>query len=375
MTEQLKYQIAITLVPGIGDVLAKNLIAYCGSAEAVFSEKKHKLKKIPGVGEMLAGTLQNKTIMNEVLERANHEIKFIEKENIIPLFFTDQNYPKRLKQCDDGPVMLYTKGKMNLNAERIISIVGSRRHTAYGRKICEQMIADFVPYNILVVSGLAYGIDICAHRASLKNNIPTAAVLAHGLEKIYPSDHSSTASEMLNNGGLITEFISNTQMNPEYFPRRNRIVAGLSDAVIVVEAAAKSGALITANIANSYNRDVFAVPGKVDDVLSEGCNYLIKLNKAALIRSAEDVIYFLMWEKQQQGQNNKHALQQQLFVKLSPEEEIIVNVLKEKGNIHIDALCFDAKFTTSKTATLLLNLEFSGLVKSLPGKMYSLVNR
>ena len=282
-SSSLIYNIGVTLLPGVGSKTAKNLIAYCGSSEAVFSEKKSRLEKIPGIGSLLVETISNSDIQKDALERAEKEILFIEKENIVPLFFTEDGFPKRLKECADSPVLLYTKGAMHLNAERIISIVGSRKSTAYGKKICEQVVDAFAPYNILILSGLAYGIDICAHRASLKNNLSTVGVLAHGLDNLYPAEHYNTSEKMLEKGGLVSEFMSQTKMNPEYFPRRNRIVAGMADATVVIEATVKSGALITAEIANSYDRDVFAVPGRLDDASSDGCNLLIKANKAMLI--------------------------------------------------------------------------------------------
>ena len=355
----------------MGDVTAKNLIAYCGSAEAVFKERKSRLEKIPGIGSITAEALTNEYAIQTALKRAEEEIKFIEKDEIIPLFFTDSEYPARLKQRDDGPVMLYSKGNINLNAERIVSIVGSRRATVYGKKICEQIVDALAPYNTLIISGLAYGIDITAHRAALKNNLPTVGVLAHGLDLVYPSEHTNTAKKMIESGGLISEFMSDTKMNPEYFPRRNRIVAGISEATIVIEATIKSGALITAQIANSYDRDVFAVPGRLDDSSSEGCNLLIKANKAMLIQSAEDVIKALSWDVETK---KPRQTQPKLFSDLSGEEELIVNLLKEKKGIHIDELSIASKLSMGKTASLLLNLEFSGVIKSLPGKVYELNN-
>jgi len=267
--------------------------------------------------------------------------------------------------------MLYTKGTMNLNAAHVISMVGSRACTEYGLKICEKIVADLSSYDVLVVSGLAYGIDICAHRSALKNNLATVGVLAHGLDNLYPSEHYNTSEKMLNNGGLISEFMSNTKMTPEYFPRRNRIVAGMADATIVIEASVKSGALITAEIANSYDRDVFAVPGNWGSSTSEGCNLLIKANKAMLIQSAEDVIRAMSWDAESK---KTKRVQQDLFSNLSLDEEVIVNLLKEKEKIHIDDLCLVSKLSMNKASALLLNLEFSGVIKSLPGKMYVLNN-
>lgn len=315
--------------------------------------------------------ISNGEIQSDALKRAEEEIKFIEKEKITALFFTEKIFPFRLKQCEDAPVLLYYKGSADLNAQKIISIVGTRNATNYGKKITEKIIEELSPFSPLIISGLAYGIDICAHRASLKNNLPTIAVLAHGLDLLYPGDHANTAKQMCEQGGLLTEFISKTEMLPEFFPRRNRIVAGLADATIVIESKKSGGSLITADIANSYNREVFAVPGRLDELSSEGCNLLIKANKAMLIQSAEDVIKTLNWDVETKKEKK---IQQELFKNLSGEEELIVNLLKEKKGIHIDELSIASNLPMSKTATLLLNLEFSGVVKSLPGKIFELNN-
>lgn len=364
MDESLKYKIAISLIPNIGDVLAKRLVSHCGSVEAVFSENKIALEKIPGIGESYAKSVLNQKVFN----RVDEEIKFIEKNKITPLFYLDKEYPKRLTHCEDSPVLLYFKGKANLNSEKVISIVGTREATDYGKQLCEKLIADLVQYNPIIVSGLAYGIDVCAHKAAMDNNLTTVCGLGHGLDKIYPAIHKSTAEKMLENGGWLSDFTSGVAPDRENFPRRNRIVAGMSDATIVVESKAGGGSLITADIANSYNRDVFAFPGRVNDDCSLGCNNLIKQNKAALIQSAADLIYILGWE-----QKIKNApIQKQLFVELKPDEEILVNLLKEKDSVNVDDICLFAKMPMSKVSSLLLTLEFSGIVKSLPGKRYRL---
>jgi DNA processing protein len=365
MGESLKYKIALSLIPTIGDILAKRVVAYCGGVNAVFEEKKSILEKIPGIGDFHAKAIRNQT----VFARAEEEIKFIEKNEITPLFYLDEAYPKRLTHCEDSPVMLYFKGKTDFNSEKIISIVGTREATEYGKKVCENLIADLAIHNPIIVSGLAYGIDICAHKAALDNNLSTVCGLAHGLDKIYPSLHANTANKMLENGGWLTDFTSKTSPDRENFPRRNRIVAGISDATIVIESKAGGGSLITADIANSYNRDVFAFPGRIDDVCSVGCNNLIKQNKAALIQSAADIIYIMGWEK---TKTKNAPVQKKLFIELSNDEEILVNVLKEKDSINIDDLCLVCKLPMSKVSGLLLTLEFSGVVKSLPGKMYRL---
>lgn len=363
MNSDLKYQIALTRIPNVGDILAKKLVAYCGGVEAVFTENKKALLGIPGVGEHVAKSV----ISHKVFDRVEEEIKFIEKNNIQPLFYLDEKFPKRLTHCADSPVMLYFKGEADFNAEKIIAVVGTRDNTKYGQDITEKFIADLKGQNIIVVSGLAYGIDILAHRACVKEAIPTIGVLAHGLDDIYPGVHASTANKMLENGGLLTEFLSNTNPDKENFPKRNRIVAGMVDAVVVIESKKDGGSLITADIACSYSRDVFAFPGRVNDVTSEGCNYYIKQNKAGLITSAKDMLLAMRWEED----TKKKPVQRQLFVSLTPEEEVLVDQLKN-GAQHIDELCVNAKFSMSKVSSLLLNLEFSGVVKSLPGKKYQL---
>jgi len=369
VSNPLLYNIGITLLPGVGNITAKNLIAYCGSAEGVFKAKKSHLEKIPGIGTILIEVISNGDIQKDALKRAEEEIEFLEKEKIKAIFYTEEIYPFKLKQCDDGPVLLYYKGNADLNAQKVISIVGTRAATDYGKEVTQKLVEDLSIYSPLIVSGLALGIDICAHKAALKNNLQTVGVLAHGLEKIYPDLNISTAQQMVKQGGLLTEFISETEMLPEYFPRRNRIVAGLANATIVIESKKSGGSLITAEIANSYDRDVFAVPGRINDTSSEGCNLLIKANKAMLIQSAEDVVKALNWDVESKKQKQT---QQELFALLSAEEETLVNILRQKEKAHVDDISSASGLPMSKTAALLLNLEFSGAIKSLPGKMYVL---
>ena len=276
---KLIYQIGLTLIRGIGDVNGKKLVAYCGSPEAIFKESTSALLKIPGIGKSTVNSIKSQ----KVLDRAESEIEFINKFKIKPLFYTDPDYPARLLNCEDNPLMLYYKGNADVNSQRVIAIVGTRRATNYGKSRCEEIIDDLKNRNVLVVSGLAYGIDSCAHRSSLEFGMNTIGVLGHGLDRIYPAHNRKLAEKMINQGGLLTEFFSNTNPDRENFPKRNRIVAGMSDAVLVIESAEKGGALITADIANSYNRDVFAFPGNINSKYSEGCNRLIKSHKAALI--------------------------------------------------------------------------------------------
>lgn len=368
MEKQLLYNIAITCLPNTGNITAKKLVAYCGSAENAFSEKKAALEKIPGIGKINAQHIfSNK---KAALERAEKEVKWIEKSNIHPIFYLDKAYPKRLSHCEDGPVMLYTKGNMDLNTSKIISIVGTRKATDYGKEYCEKIIADLVPHQPLIVSGLAFGIDICAHKAAMQHQLPTVATLAHGLDRIYPSQHSVVAKQMEENGGLITEFMHETNPDRENFPKRNRIVAGIADLTLVIESSKKGGSLITADLANQYNRDVFALPGRLNDEYSEGCNWLIKTNKAALIQSAKDIEYIMGWET---AATQKAMQQTQLFVELSDDEKMVTQILSSTDKMPIDSIALKSSLPMSKTAALLLNLEFNGIVKSYPGKMYKLV--
>jgi len=361
----LLYQIGITLISGIGDINAKKLIAYCGGAEAVFKEKKNALTKIPGIGTSTV----NSIISQKVLKRAEEEIAFIQRYNITPLYFTEEEYPQRLKHCIDGPILLYYKGNADLNKPRVIGVVGTRSASEYGKETGNKIIEELAELDVIVISGLAYGIDTIAHKAALANNLKTVGVLAHGLDRIYPVANKSLAEKIILNGGLITDFLSKTNPDRENFPKRNRIIAGLVDALIVVESAIKGGALITANIANSYDRDVFAFPGKISDKYSEGCNFLIKTNKAALIQSGKDISYIMQWDYR----SKKTSRQQKLFVELDPDEKMIVEILKKSEVCSIDYIVLQSKLSSSKIASILLNLEFKGVVKNLPGKMYKVL--
>ncbi len=362
----LLHKIAITLIPNIGEIRAKNLIAYCGGLENVFNEKKEKLAKIPGIGSIAANSFSN---LKDVFKRAEEEIVFIEKHKITPLFYLDKEYPFRLKQCADSPLMLYYRGNADLNNSKILSIVGTRTATDYGKSITKKIVNGLSDLDILIVSGLAYGIDICAHKASMQNNLKTVGVLGHGLDRIYPDLHRGTAKKMLDCGGLLTKFMSKTKPDKMNFPERNAIIAGLADAVVIIESKMKGGALITGEIANSYSRDVFAVPGKVGDKCSEGCNYFIKANKAGLVENADDIKYFMSWDSPVKKEKQKPA---ELFRVLTADEQIIVDILKENKESSIDYLCNNTQFSTSKIAELLLNLEFAGIIKSNPGKIYQL---
>jgi DNA processing protein len=365
----LPYQIGIDMIPKIGSINAKRLIAYCGGVEAVFKQSKKALEKVPGIGPVLA----NEIAKQNILDRAKREVEFVEKHSINAHFYLDPDYPNRLRQCDDGPIVIFVKSKepIDFNQRKTISVVGTRSITEYGKAICEEIIENLVKngHSPIIISGLAYGVDVCAHKSALKNSIPTIAVLGHGLDKMYPTVHRNVAKDIFSHGALVTDFPSLTPFDRNNFIKRNRIIAGLSDATLVIESAEQGGSLITADIAHSYNREVLAIPGPVNSKYSKGCNLLIKTNKAALVESAEDIEFQLGWES---IKVSKEQSQLTLFPQLSPEETQILNVIKEHGQEVIDVICFKTKMPVSKVSSLLLNLEFAGLVKCRPGKVFAL---
>jgi DNA processing protein len=365
--DSLLYRVALSMVPGIGGVLARNLVAYVGSVEGIFREPVHKLVKIPGIGEVNAHRIRE----SGILSRAAEELQYIEKNGISAIFYLDDNFPRRFRNCPDAPVLFYYKGTANLDAARVISIVGTRNATDYGRQMCDELLKELSArgYDLLVVSGLAYGIDIQAHKSSLKYNLPTVGVLGHGLDKLYPSEHVRTAKAMLEKGGLMSDFPSKTKIDPPNFIRRNRLIAGLSDAVVVVESGEKGGALITADIGASYDRDVCAFPGRAGDIYSRGCNQLIKKNIAALIENAADLEYVLGWED---PRNKGVPVQQQLFVELTGDQQNVVDQLKKEEKIDIDNLASELEMPVRKLSSLLLELEFKGVVTALPGNQYKI---
>ncbi|MFO8068248.1 MAG: DNA-processing protein DprA [Bacteroidales bacterium] len=363
--ENRLYKLALYLLPGVGSVNAKKLVSYCGGIEAVFKEKKNALVKIPGIGSGLANNIYNQ----KVFERAEQELNFIEKNKIRMYFYLDNDYPSRLKHCSDAPVLLFYKGNADMNSQKVVSIVGTRNATDYGKAKVKELVEGFSKYKTLIVSGLAYGIDIAAHKACLNKEIPTIGVLGHGLDKIYPPLHGKIARKMLDCGGLLSEFLSESKPDRENFPRRNRIIAGMSDLVVVVEAAERGGALITAHIANSYYRDVFAVPGRSTDTYSRGCNRLIKTHKANMAENISDIEYIMRWDVK-----NEKEIQRQMFVELDIDEKKMISLLKENNNAEIDFIIAKSGLTPSKASSILLNLEFKGLVRSLPGKIFKAVS-
>jgi len=364
MDRQKIYEIALTLVPGVGDINGKKLVAYCGGAEAVFCESRKALSRIPGIGEHTVNSIASQKTML----RAETEMFFIEKNDVKPLFYLDHDYPKRLQHCHDSPMMLYYKGNADLNVAKSVGIVGTRNITEYGKQVIEKIVEEFSSDNILIVSGLAYGVDSMAHKSALKYNLATVGVLGHGLQIIYPADNYKLAHNMLARGGILTEFLSDTKPDRENFPKRNRIVAGMIDCLIVVESAMKGGAMITAEIANSYDREVFAIPGRVGDTYSEGCNYLIRTNKANLMLSATDLNYIMRWDHDAKVVSK----QLRMFRDFSDDEKKILDVFGKDTVVHIDQIIVGTELTPTKIASVLLSLEFDGVVTALPGKRYQI---
>lgn len=363
--DEIIHFLALQKAKGIGDLNAKKLLKNCGSAQAVFKEKQQNLLKIDGIGAFKLKGLKEK----KLLEKATKEFDFIQKNNIKLTTFIDDDYPENLKHCADSPILFFQKGNINFKQQHIISIVGTRNMTNYGKSVLEKLIEEIKKYNPLIVSGLAYGVDVFAHQLAIKNNLQTVAVLAHGLNTIYPSRHHKEALKMQENGGILSDFWSDSNPDRENFIKRNRIVAGLSQATIVIESAAKGGSLITADIASSYNRDVFALPGRVTDLYSKGCNNLIKTNKAAILTSAKDLAYLLNWETD----FKEKPIQKQLFVEFDETEELIYNYLLKEGKQSLDVIALHCNLPIYKISSVLLNLELKSVVKPLHGKLFEAV--
>lgn len=358
--------LALLKVDGVGDVVAKKLINHCGSAENVFNAKANQLKAIDGIGDILLRKLKDKT----VFEKAEQELKFIEKEKINVLYYQNDNYPERLKHCIDGPILLFASGNINLENRKVISIVGTREITSYGTAFCKKLIEDLAIFNPIILSGFAYGVDIVAHQAAMENKLQTIGVLAHGLNQIYPKTHKKYIAKMEENGGFLTEFWSNSNPEKENFVKRNRIVAGMSEATVVIESAEKGGSLITALIANDYNRDVFAVPGRTTDKFSQGCNNLIKTQRANVLTSAADLVYIMNWELENKPTK---SVQKQLFVILDNEEQKIYDYLQKSGKQLLDSIALECDFPVFRISSLLLNMELKGVIRPLPGKLFEAI--
>jgi DNA processing protein len=363
---ELLHLLALLKIEGVGDIVAKKLLNHCGTAENIFKTKATILSSIDGVGGVLIKNLKNKS----VFQMAESELKFIRNNAIQLLHYQDELYPNRLKQCIDAPVLLFASGSMNLNQRKIISVVGTREITSHGTEFCRKLIEDLGPLNPIIVSGFAYGVDITAHKAAIDNNLQTIGVIAHGLNQVYPKVHKKYVSKMEENGGFLTEFWSTSNPEKENFVKRNRIVAGMSEATIVIESAEKGGSLITANLANDYNRDVFAVPGRTTDKFSQGCNNLIKTQRANVLTSAADLIYILNWELHQEEEK---VIQKKLFISLDDDEQKIFDYLQPKGKEELDTIALECGFPIFRISSILMNMELKGIIRPLPGKKFEVV--
>jgi DNA processing protein len=350
----------------IGDILAKKLIVNVGDVEQVFKEKASILQKINGIGSHVLKHLFDE----ENLKFAERELDYITKNNIQYSYFLDDDYPVNLQNCIDSPILIFKDGNIDLNNDKIISIVGTRNMSSYGRDFTNKLIEKLAEHNPIIVSGFAYGVDICAHKAAVKNNLQTIAVLAHGFEQIYPKVHKKYINEVNKNGGFLTEFWHQEVPLRENFLKRNRIVAGISKATIIIESAEKGGSLVTADIANSYDRDVFAVPGRATDIYSKGCNSLIKNNRATLLTSSEDIVQLLNWDIKEKS---KKPIQNQLFIELNENEQKIYDYLLKNGKQVLDIIALDCNIPTYQLSSLLLQMEMKGILKPLPGKLFEIV--
>jgi len=354
-------------IPNLGDITIKKLINHVGSAQGVFKEKEAHLLKIDGISKSKIKSLHDPIH----IQNAENELQFVQKEHIKIQKYTDDDYPKRLKECIDSPVILFSSGTINFQDQPVISIVGTRNITSYGTQFCEKLVEDLKPFNPIIVSGYAYGVDITAHKAAIKHNLQTVACLGHGLNQIYPKSHKKYMSSMEENGGFFTDFWSTDAFKPQNFLRRNRIIAGMSQATIVIESADKGGSLVTAQLANSYYRDVFAVPGRINDKYSMGCNMLIKSQQAHMLTSIADLVYILNWEAKAKKQTK--PVQTNLFLDLPPNEEKIFKHLSVQGKSDLDSIALNTQIPTYQIASMLLNLELKGVVRPLPGKQFELV--
>ena len=365
--EELQALLALIKTDGIGDIFAKKLLTHFGSATEIFKANKKKFLSIDGVGEKIYQNLQNPLSY----KKSELELEFIKKEQLKVHYFQSENYPERLKHCVDGPILLFSSGNISLEDQKIISIVGTRNMTSYGAEFCKKLLEDIAPYSPVIVSGFAYGVDIHAHITAMNLNLQTIGVLAHGLNQIYPKDHKKHMHKMEQNGGFLTEFWSDSKPDRENFVRRNRIVAGISEATIVIESAEKGGSMITANLANDYNRDVFAVPGRVQDNYSQGCNMLIKTQRANLLSSAKDLTYILNWEAKKSKANQN--IQKQMFVEMNKEEELIYDFLLKNGKELLDLIAIACEMPVFKISSILIQMELKGLIRPLPGKYFEAI--
>lgn len=365
-TNELIAVLRLQNIPNIGDVNAKKLIAHCGSPSAIFDDKLQTLLKIDGIGTYTLKGLRD----SEHIEAAEQEFQYIQDNHIDYTYFMDVDYPNYLKHCIDSPILLFKRGNIDFEGRKTISIVGTRNITSYGLAFCEKLVDELAPLNPVIISGFAYGVDICAHKSAIKYGLQTIGCLAHGLNQIYPKVHSKYSMEVEKNGGFMTEFWSSSKPDRENFLKRNRIIAGMSEATIVIESAEKGGSLVTADIANSYSRDVFAVPGRAKDKFSVGCNNLIKQQKAHMLTSAADLVYLLNWELEEK---ETKPVQKQLFVELDKTEEYIYSYLQKEGKQLLDGIALNCNLPVYKVSSTLLNMEMKGVIRPLPGKLFEAI--
>jgi len=358
------YKIGITRIPRIGPITIKSLVAYCGGVQSIFYASAKTLLSVPGVNQAAVRAILDHR--DEALRRAERELQLLEGTETRLFFYLDEHYPGRLRHQLDAPIMLYQRGPAPLDYGRGVAIIGTRKPSNQGISLCERLVDELQQYRVTVLSGLAYGIDISAHKQCLQSGISTIAVLAHGFDQIYPAVHRPIAQEIAATGALLTEYPAHVRAEKEFFPLRNRIVAGLCDALIVVETGKRGGSMITAKLANEYNKDVFAFPGRITDAKSAGCNILIKSHQASLLEGAQDLAYIMGWK----AEDNREGQQQQLFVELSAEEKVIVDLLRHDTGISVDRLAHLSEKSNSELAALLLSLECKGKVRSLPGNRF-----
>lgn len=364
--DELIAALRLQQTPNVGDILAKRLIAHCGSPSAVFSEKSDYLLRIEGIGTRVITCLRDVAS----LKAAEKEFKYLIDNNINYTYFEDKEYPLYLKHCADGPILLFQKGNIQLKDRKIISVVGTRNITRYGRAVCEAFIETIAPLNPIIVSGMAYGVDICIQKAAAELQLQTIGCLAHGLNQMYPKSHQKYCELFEKNGGFMTEFWSTTTPEREHFLRRNRIIAGMSEATVVIESAEKGGSLVTADIANSYDREVFAVPGRANDTNSTGCDTLIKQQKAHMLTSATDLIYILNWDVVEAAPK---SIQKELFTDLDDAEKAIYTFLQTGGQQGLDTIALECHLPVFKTSSTLLSMELKGFVRPLPGKRFEAI--
>lgn len=366
--EELARRIALHLLPGIGPVMARQLVSYCGGIEAIFKKRKGQLERIPGIGPERADAI----LKANVLQRAEEEVRYIRKHSIRSYCYLDADYPYRLKQCDTAPVLLFGRGNLRLNAARMLAVVGTRKVTDYGRELIAGWMEGLKARGVTIVSGLAYGVDIVAHQEALRHGLPTIGVTAHGLDRLYPDVHLGVARRMEAQGGVLTEYATRTRPDRDNFPARNRIVAGLCDATLVVESASRGGALITAQFANEYNREVFAIPGRITDTYSRGCHWLVRENLARLVEAPEQLVDLMGWDEAEGDAALKNTTRQlPLFTELSDEEQPIIGLLRH-GAEDLDSLAFRLRMPVSRLSVMLLQLEFRGIVRMRPGNRVEL---